>query len=431
VPSGSATSATRRSRVSIRPPTASPAASRWVRSPAASSLVRARSGWTATAPEASSGSIRKRARSCPRIPVGPSLWDIEFGADAVWATSEFNGTVSRIDSATDAIVATIKVGTAPRQVRYGAGAIWVGSHAGKSIYRVDPSTNKARAVPVGLLSPDSIAVSDAAIWVTSSADRVAVRLNSKTLRVVARVTVGLGSSNAAIAGDGSVFVPSNGDGTVSRIDPVRNKVVATYKVGPNRYPAAPSAMSGFLSQAGGRSCGSTSADSTTSQRGDRAPACEHAHACGAGSPLHRRIRGVCDPLRGRRAHLRLHGRCVRPRPRAVVGRRGRRYAGRVGQPWASWMAHVAGRDRGSRVEASRGHRRAAHPLPARPCRRAPGYRDDARGDRRERARDRTLREARIRPHARARGIRSRTRRSEWCRGACAARRDPRAGSRIP
>jgi hypothetical protein len=49
----------------------------------------------------------------------------------------------------------------------------------------------------------------------------------------------------------------------------------------------------------------------------------------------------------------------------------------------------------------------------------------------KRARDRTLREARIRPHARARGIRSRTRRSEWCRGACAARRDARAGSRIP
>lgn len=107
-------------------------------------------------------------------------------------------------------------------------------------------------MPVGLLSPDSIAVSDAAIWVTSSADLVAVRLNPKTLRVVARVTVGLGPSDAAIAGDGSVFVPNNGDGTVSRIDPVRSKVVATYKVGPNRYPAATAFGDVWVPVSGGR-----------------------------------------------------------------------------------------------------------------------------------------------------------------------------------
>ena len=88
-----------------------------------------------------------------RIPVGPSLWDVEFGAGSVWATSEFNGTLARIDPTTNATMATIKVGQAPRQVRYGAGAIWVGNHAGKSIFRVDPATNKAKAVPVGLLSP--------------------------------------------------------------------------------------------------------------------------------------------------------------------------------------------------------------------------------------------------------------------------------------
>ena len=88
-----------------------------------------------------------------RIPIGPSLWDVEFGAGAVWATSEFNGTVSRIDPATNAIVATVTVGKAPRQVRYGARRdLGRRDHAGKSIYRVDPATNRAKAVPVGLLS---------------------------------------------------------------------------------------------------------------------------------------------------------------------------------------------------------------------------------------------------------------------------------------
>ena len=383
MPSGSATSATRRSRVSIRPPTASPASSRWVRSPAASSLVRARSlggrlrhrkrraGRSANEPDRGADSRRseplgRRVRSRRRL-----------GDQRVQRDRFPNRLGDRRDRSDHQRWARHRVRSGTGRARSGSGAT-----AGKSIYRVDPSTNKARAVPVGLLSPDSIAVSDAAIWVTSSADLVAVRLNPKTLRVVARVTVGLGPSDAAIAGDGSVFVPNNGDGTGA--GSIRSGAgswprTRSGRTATRRRP--PSAMSGFLSQAGGRSCGSMSADSATSQRGDRASACEHAHACGAGSPLSPpHTRGMRSPSRST-THLRLHGRCVRPRPRAVVGRRGRRYAGRVGQPWASWMAHVAGRDRGSRVEASRGHRRAAHPLPARPCRRAPGYRDDARGDR--------------------------------------------------
>ena len=35
------------------------------------------------------------------IPIGPSVWDVEFGAGSVWATSELDGTVSRIDPATN------------------------------------------------------------------------------------------------------------------------------------------------------------------------------------------------------------------------------------------------------------------------------------------------------------------------------------------
>jgi len=78
-----------------------------------------------------------------------------------------------------------------------------------------------------------------------------VRLNPRTLRVVARVKVGLGPSNAAIASDGSVFVP-NADGTVSRIDPARNKVVATFKVGPRPYPAASAFGDVWVPLSGGR-----------------------------------------------------------------------------------------------------------------------------------------------------------------------------------
>jgi DNA-binding beta-propeller fold protein YncE len=122
-------------------------------------------------------------------------------------------------------------------VRYGAGAVWVGNATGRNIWRIDPATNNARAVPTGLLGPDSLAVSPRGIWVAANSGDVVVRLNTRTLKVAARVKVGFHPGNPAFAGDGSVFVPVVGEGTVVRIDPARNKVVGTWRVGKNPFPA--------------------------------------------------------------------------------------------------------------------------------------------------------------------------------------------------
>jgi YVTN family beta-propeller protein len=89
-----------------------------------------------------------------------------------------------------------------------------------------------------MFAPSSLAVSETAVWVATSLGSQVVRLDPKTLKVVARIKVGLNPSNPAIAPDGSVFVPNNVDGTVSRIDPARNRVIATIKVGPRPFPAA-------------------------------------------------------------------------------------------------------------------------------------------------------------------------------------------------
>ncbi len=102
-----------------------------------------------------------------------------------------------------------------------------------------------------MILPDSVAVSDRAVWVASGAGREVVRLNPRTLKVVARFRVGLGPHNPAVAPDGSVFVPSNLSGTVSRIDPARNRVVETFKVGPEPFPAAEAFGDIWVPAAGG------------------------------------------------------------------------------------------------------------------------------------------------------------------------------------
>ena len=130
--------------------------SRSAHSRAASRSAPTRSGSTATAPGNVERVDPQTKQVVARIPIGPSLWDVEFGAGAVWATSEFNGTVAASTRRRTRIVATIKVGhgAAAGPLRRGRD---LGRRAtpGKSIYRVDPATNRARAVPVGLLSPDS------------------------------------------------------------------------------------------------------------------------------------------------------------------------------------------------------------------------------------------------------------------------------------
>jgi DNA-binding beta-propeller fold protein YncE len=89
-----------------------------------------------------------------------------------------------------------------------------------------------------VLGPDSLVVSPRGIWVAANSGDVVVRLNPRTLKVVAKIKVGFHPGNPAIAADGTVFVPVVGEGRVVRIDPARNRVIGTWYVGKNPFPAA-------------------------------------------------------------------------------------------------------------------------------------------------------------------------------------------------
>jgi virginiamycin B lyase len=59
------------------------------------------------------------------IPVGAGPEGIATGAGAVWVANLRGGTVSRIDPATNQVVATIRTGFFPAGVHVGAGGVWV------------------------------------------------------------------------------------------------------------------------------------------------------------------------------------------------------------------------------------------------------------------------------------------------------------------
>ena len=83
------------------------------------------------------------------IDVGEGSIGIAAGEGGVWVANSDANTVSRIDPATDTVVATIDVGAQPVDVTVGAGAVWVTEFGDDTVARIDPATNDVTAhIPV-------------------------------------------------------------------------------------------------------------------------------------------------------------------------------------------------------------------------------------------------------------------------------------------
>jgi virginiamycin B lyase len=165
-----------------------------------------------------------------RIPVvgGPAA--VAVGAGVVWVVSQDGGTVSRIDPASNRVVATIGGVPTSRvrgtrrsspQITAGVGVVWVGNDT--TTARIDPASNRVTATwPVG---PETggLLVSQGAVWVSQD-DGTVLRVDPASGRQLARVRVasGTGLMGSGLASlDGAVWTASGA--TVVRIDPGTNR----------------------------------------------------------------------------------------------------------------------------------------------------------------------------------------------------------------
>ena len=161
---------------------------------------------------------------------------IAVGADAVWVTNSYSGTVSRIDPADDSVVATIPVGNGPTGVAVGDGSVWVANSSDGTLSQINPLSDNATTIPLG--GATDVAVGGSAVWVSDEANGRVLRVDPQTNRVTGSINVGTGPS-AITVGFGSVWVTNSLDGTISRINPQTNKVTAVLQVGsgPNAIAA--------------------------------------------------------------------------------------------------------------------------------------------------------------------------------------------------
>ena len=223
----------------------------WVSSFASSTLARVSASSTTSAPRAviaSSGqTAAANTRALPRggkvvarirlgrgapAPLGGGA--LTVGEGAVWAMSDAESTLMRIDPARNAVVARIKV-SPPEATAAGDGAVWLTYPSDDTVSRIDPATNKVTAsIHVGP-RPAGIAVSPGAVWVADAYGPSVSRIDPATNRVVATIRVGPKRACCAehmslTATGGTLWVAVPNANEIVRIDPTTNDLVATLKL---------------------------------------------------------------------------------------------------------------------------------------------------------------------------------------------------------
>lgn len=123
------------------------------------------------------------------------------------------------------------VGVLPGQIAFGERAAWVANVGDGTVWRIDAATNRIERIKVGS-QPTDVAVAFGSVWVPSVGRNAVWRIDSLTREIEAIIQVGK-EPLALAAGDGSVWVTNQVDGTVSRIDPRTNRVVETIRLGFN------------------------------------------------------------------------------------------------------------------------------------------------------------------------------------------------------
>jgi virginiamycin B lyase len=212
----------------------------WVSSFASNTLTRISAAAAAPAavssaqPTTVAHALPRGGEVVARIAVPPTGGGFAVGEGAVWAMSDLESTLLRIDPRRNTVDARIKVEPSGAAAA-GNGALWLSHPGDNTVSRIYSRTNRVTAtIPVGP-QPDGIAVSSGAIWVANAGGPSVSRIDPDTNRVVATIRVGparacCSDHMSVTVGGGAVWVAVPNLNTIVRLDPVTNAVIARVKL---------------------------------------------------------------------------------------------------------------------------------------------------------------------------------------------------------
>ena len=166
------------------------------------------------------------------IKVGTAPYNVAAGFGSVWVA--INGGLARLDPDTGQVVAHIDVGGRPWGVAVGEGAVWVGNWSDGTVARVDPATNPVTwhvtlTAGLGIASPVGVAAGGGSVWAADNSTDAVWRLDPATGAVLGEAHLGDAHEFAGF-GEGGVWVSSE-NGTVGELDPASGAVTRLISAG--------------------------------------------------------------------------------------------------------------------------------------------------------------------------------------------------------
>ncbi|HEY4991665.1 MAG TPA: hypothetical protein VII33_06225 [Nakamurella sp.] len=144
---------------------------------------------------------------------------LRAGLGGLWVSSPTRGTVSRLDPATGATVATIKISSGGEDfLTVGFGSVWVLNNNAGTVARIDPSTNtvttRIQATNIPIEGGD-IAAGGGYVWARVT-DALVAKIDPTTNMVIARYGPPSGSGSVA-ANDQAVWISAHNKTTIWRL----------------------------------------------------------------------------------------------------------------------------------------------------------------------------------------------------------------------
>jgi DNA-binding beta-propeller fold protein YncE len=151
--------------------------------------------------------------------VGTPPLHVGAGSDAVWVTSEEDGTLTRLDPETGETIGQIHLAPGASGVAVGSRWVWVTDPSKEVLFRVEPRSGHVKRIPIkGAPGPIALAKRGGRVWVADEDARGVTVINPEGGRVYREGLPPRAAPLRLAAGAGGLWVSNASAGSVRRID---------------------------------------------------------------------------------------------------------------------------------------------------------------------------------------------------------------------
>ena len=159
------------------------------------------------------------------IHLGPGVAGVAVGGKWIWVTNPRRGELLRIDPRSGRVLKTIDVGGEPGAIALGGGRVWIADESGRGVTAVN--SEGGRVYRRGLPPQTTrlrLAFGAHGLWVSIAGTGSVRRVDPADFIAGEPIRVGRGPAGVTIA-DGFVWVANSRSGTVSKVDPATRQLL--------------------------------------------------------------------------------------------------------------------------------------------------------------------------------------------------------------